>query len=68
MPMRLVSSIYLGVFAVKEREVRVAATIAAVTESALTTRCRDEPKTAKTATGKKSVHSPVITGVPMIFV
>ena len=66
--MKLVSSIYRCVFAVKESEVRAAATIAAVAESALTTRCRDEPKTAKTTTGRNSVYSPVITGVPMIFV
>ena len=68
MAMRLVSSIYRGVFAMKEREVRAAATIAAVAESALTTRCRDEPKMANTTTGKNSVYSPVITGVPIIFV
>src|SRR6516162_115055 len=53
--MRLVSSTYLGVLAVKEREVKAAATMAAVAESALTTRWREEPKRANTSTGKKRV-------------
>jgi hypothetical protein len=54
-PMRLVSSIYLGVLAVKEREAKAAATIATVEESALTTRWGDEPNRANTTTGKKRV-------------
>jgi hypothetical protein len=53
--MRLVSPTYLGVLAVKEREAKAAATVAAVAESALTTRCREHPKRANTRTGKKSV-------------
>src|SRR5262249_44891764 len=40
-PMRLVSATYFGVLAVNDREVRPAATIAAVAESALTTRWRE---------------------------
>lgn len=44
--MTLVSSIYRGLLAVKERVVSPAATIAAVAESALTTRCREEPNSA----------------------
>ena len=67
-PMRLVSAIYLGVFAVNDSEDKPATTMAAVAESALTTRWREDPKNANTTTGRKSVYSPVITGVPMIFV
>ncbi len=36
-------------------------------ESAPTTRCREEPRTAKTATGSSSVYRPVTTGIPAIF-
>ena len=66
--MRLVSSTYRGVLATKERAVSPANTIAAVAESALTTRCREDPKTANTTIGRNIVYSPVITGVPMILV
>jgi hypothetical protein len=45
-----------------------AAMIAAEAESAPTTRCRDEPSTAKTAIGIRIVYSPVITGMPAIDV
>jgi hypothetical protein len=44
------------------------ARIAAVAESAPTTRWRDEPRMAKARIGRSSVYSPVITGVPAIFV
>ena len=37
-------------------------------ESAPTTRCRDEPRTANTAIGIRIVYSPVTTGMPAIFV
>jgi hypothetical protein len=53
--MRLVSSTYRGVLATKERVVSAANTIAAVAESALTTRCREDPKTANTTIGRKIV-------------
>jgi hypothetical protein len=43
-----------------------AAVIAAVAESAPTTRCREEPTTAKTASGSRIVYSPVTTGIPAI--
>ena len=42
--------------------------IAAVAESPPTTRCRDEPNSAKARIGIRIVYSPVITGVPAIFV
>ena len=42
--------------------------IAAVAESPPTTRCRDDPKTANARIGRRIVYSPVITGVPAIFV
>ena len=67
-PMRLVSATYLGVLVVNDREAKPAATMAAVPESALTTRWRDEPNRANSRTGKNSVERPVITGVPMILV
>ena len=41
--------------------------MAAVAESAPTTRCREEPRTAKTAIGSSSVYRPVTTGIPAIF-
>ena len=47
---------------------RPAARMAAVAESAPTTRWRDEPSTANTAMGIRSVYRPVITGMPAIFV
>jgi len=43
------------VLATNERETRAAATIAAVAESAETTRCREEPNKANATTGNKSV-------------
>ena len=46
---------------------RAAPSMAAVAESAQTTRWRDEPKTAKTAIGSSSVYRPVTTGIPAIF-
>ena len=46
---------------------RAAPRMAAVAESAPTTRWRDEPKIAKTAIGSSSVYSPVTTGIPAIF-
>ena len=42
--------------------------MAAVAESAPTTRCRDEPNTAKATTGISRVYRPVITGMPAILV
>ena len=45
-----------------------AARIAAVAESAPTTRCRDEPSSANTAIGIRIVYRPVITGMPAIVV
>lgn len=50
------------------RPTRPAARIAAVAESAPTTRWREEPRTAKTAIGSKIVYRPVMTGMPAIFV
>ncbi len=44
------------------------ARIAAVAESAATTRWRDEPKTANRITGSSTVYSPVTTGVPAMRV
>ena len=43
---------------------RPAAMIAAVAESAPTTRCRDEPSTAKTAIGMRIVYRPVTPACP----
>ena len=45
-----------------------AARMAAVAESAPTTKCREEPKMANRVVGIRMVYSPVITGVPEIFV
>ena len=45
-----------------------AARIAAVAESAPTTRCREEPNSANRAIGIRIVYRPVITGVPEILV
>ena len=45
-----------------------AAMIAAVAESAPTTRWRDEPSSANTAIGMRIVYRPVITGIPAIEV
>ena len=47
--------------------VRPANMMAAVAESAPTTRWRDEPRTANTARGMRIVYSPVITGIPAIL-
>ena len=47
---------------------RAVARIAAVAESAPTTRWRDDPKKANTARGMRMVYSPVTTGMPAIFV
>ena len=47
--------------------VSAAASIAAVAESAATTRWRDEPRTANTAIGSSIVYRPVTTGIPAIF-
>ena len=44
-----------------------AASIAAVAESAATTRWRDDPRTANTAIGRSMVYKPVTTGIPAIF-
>ena len=44
-----------------------AARMAAVAESAATTRCRDEPRTAKTAIGSSIVYRPVTSGIPAIL-
>ena len=41
--------------------------MAAVAESAPTTRCREQPRTANTAIGRSSVYRPVTTGIPAIF-
>src|SRR5215469_16490195 len=51
---RLVRATYLGLDGAA-REMRAAATIAAVAESALTTKCRDEPNKANTIMGKSIV-------------
>ena len=45
-----------------------AAMMAAVAESAPTTRCREEPSSAKTAIGMRIVYRPVMTGIPAIEV
>ena len=45
---------------------RAPARMAAVAESAATTRCRDDPNTANRAIGSSSVYSPVTTGIPAI--
>lgn len=45
-----------------------AAMIAAVAESAPTTRWRDDPSRAYTAMGMRIVYNPVITGIPAIDV
>jgi hypothetical protein len=42
--------------------------IAAVAESAPTTRCRDDPNTAKAMMGIRMVYRPVMTGIPAILV
>ena len=42
--------------------------IAAVAESAPTTRCRDDPRIAKKRIGRRIVYRPVMTGMPAIFV
>jgi hypothetical protein len=42
--------------------------IAAVAESAATTRWRDEPNTANAMSGSSTVYSPVTTGVPAMRV
>lgn len=42
--------------------------IAAVAESAATSRGREEPKTAKMSSGNSTVYSPVTTRVPAIRV
>ena len=47
---------------------RPAAMMAAVAESAPTTRCREEPSRAKTAIGMRIVYRPVMTGIPAIEV
>ena len=44
--------------------VSAANVMAAVAESAPTTRCRDEPNRAKTIAGRMSVYRPVTTGMP----
>jgi len=41
--------------------------MAAVAESAPTTRCRDDPSRAKTASGSRIVYRPVTTGIPAIL-
>ena len=48
--------------------VRPANMIAAVAESAPTTRCREEPSSANTAIGSRIVYRPVMTGMPAILV
>ena len=47
--------------------VSAAASMAAVAESAATTRWRDEPRTANTAIGRSIVYKPVTSGIPAIF-
>ena len=54
--------------AIGARAASPAARIAAVAESAPTTRCRDEPSNANTAIGMRIVYRPVTTGIPAIFV
>ncbi len=46
------------------RPLRPAKRMAAVAESAATTRWRDEPNNAKASTGSSNVYSPVTTGIP----
>ena len=46
---------------------RVAPRMAAVAESPPTTRWREEPRTANTASGSSSVYRPVTTGIPAIL-
>ena len=46
---------------------RAALSMAAVAESAPTTRWRDEPRMANAAIGSSSVYRPVTTGIPAIF-
>ena len=41
--------------------------VAADSATAATTRCRDEPRTAKAAIGRSSVYSPVTSGIPAIL-
>ncbi len=45
-----------------------AAMMAAVAESAPTTRCREDPSSANTAIGIRIVYRPVMTGIPAIEV
>ena len=61
------SWVYSGEPATAPVASRPTARIAAVAESAPTTRWRDEPNSANSATGRISVYRPVITGVPAIF-
>ena len=49
------------------RPVSAAARMAAVAESAATTRWRDEPRTANTAIGRSIVYKPVTSGIPAIL-
>ena len=49
------------------RPVSAAASMAAVAESAATTRWRDEPRTAYTAIGRSIVYKPVTSGIPAIL-
>ncbi len=39
-------------------------TMAAVAESAATTKCREEPNMANATSGNSAVNSPVTTGMP----
>ena len=64
---RLVSPTYSGVPSVATKA-SIEARIAAVAESAATTRWRDPPSSANTMTGRSIVYKPVTTGVPEIFV
>jgi hypothetical protein len=41
--------------------------MAAVAESAATTRWREDPRSAKAAIGSSSVYRPATTGIPAIF-
>ena len=49
------------------RPVSAAASMAAVAESAATTRWRDEPRTANAAIGRSIVYRPVTRGIPAIL-
>ena len=60
-------STYWGDPAATPVATRPVARIAAVAESAPTTRWRDEPRIAKARIGRRSVYRPVTTGVPAIF-